>query len=468
METLMRKTNRTKLLDVKKEWEREYGKKRKVDTPPTPAADDHHSSNTSAGPLEFIIQKILQPESSQIDKVIAATLHESSQNELPCWDDDDDNSDLRYPYAVQVCFFLGAVRDMHKIENRALRRVCDGIAVPLLRIRLGPVAEFTSKILTVLAYHDANNRLLPACLRLLLRSQEKTSSSSLVCTDTNSHSHSPATFTGLVLHFICEVPASSGDVSTRLDDRKHWIWCMVRCIVTSLWRSRLASGKGNSNAPDQTSDTTVLQNRLSFLFQDGVTLTLDQWDLVTEMAEQHQAAPSEYQILFAVRQKLDGLMQAEPSKSLYPKSASELLHDLFFDRVVRKVHHPSIWIDFSGKSTPSENDFYKAIPNGINAANTLTRLTTETSKLIAIAIPFSRNGDIHAVTASTNSSILLDIQKCCRDKSTSKWSIVGGQKLVDVDCIDQEAVTITMLQHLAYQERLLPLCKYFDEKSTSP
>jgi hypothetical protein len=455
METLIRKTNRTKLLDIKKEWEREYGKKRKVDV-----AEEHQITNEkSPGSLESILQRILQPESSLIEKVIAATLHESSQSELPCWDDDD-HSDLRHSNAVQICFFLGSVRDMYKSENRALRRVCDANAIPLLRIRLGPVAEFSSKILTVLAYHDANNRLLPACLLLLMCSQETTPPSfAVVGTGTKLQNTSSNTSSGVILHFICQVPSPSDCVSTRLEDRNRWIWCMVRCIVSSLWRSRLASGKGNSSSSLQDSNMTGLKNRLSFLFQDGVVLTLDQMDLVTDMAEQHQAAPSEFQILSMVRQKLDGSM-----KALHPKPVSALVHDLFFDRETQTVQIPSMWIEFSGKTTtPHENCFYKTVPIAINTAHTLNRQTKETSQLMAVAISLSLNGEGCNVAAPTYSS-LLEIQKFC-DESTADCSNVEGYNLVHVDCIDQEAVFITMLQHLAYQERLVTLCKCIDEKS---
>ena len=455
VEVLIRKTNKTKLLEIQKEWERKDGKKRKVDAPSASASEDDSKLSTAA--LESIIQKVLQPESPKIEKVIAATLHESSQNEIPCWDEDDNRS---APHSVQICFFLGAVRDMYKMENRTLRRVCDANAIPLLRIRLGPVSEFTSKILTVLAFHDMCQQMVPACFRLLRRCQEKMKPPSLVGKLANSKTTPSETTSFLVLHFLCHVPAPSHDVVPYLEDRNHWMWCMVRCIVTCLWRSRLASGKLSRNASHPDNDKTSLQNRLSFLFQDGVVLTLDQLDLVTDMATNHQAAPSEYQILSMVRVKLNDMIQSETPGTLHKKSVAELFHDLFSDRATRSFQQPSIWLDFTTESAMIEKLFYSTVSSDMNANHLLDRHTSQSSTLIAIAISLPLNVGSRTEALAAHSSLLLDLRKACCDDVTAKCSALDGCRFLSVDCMDREAVFITMIQHLAYQDRLLKLCKH--------
>jgi transcriptional regulator NrdR family protein len=48
-----------------------------------------------------------------------------------------------------------------------------------------------------------------------------------------------------------------------------------------------------------------LTNRLTLVFEDGQAVTFEQDELVTSLAEQHQAAPSENQILKALQAKLE-------------------------------------------------------------------------------------------------------------------------------------------------------------------
>lgn len=93
-------------------------------------------------------------------KRIAVILHESSVNEFPWWFKAQSSHD---PDA-EVSVFLGAVRDMSDTEQIALRKVCESMAVPLITIRLGPVAEFTSKILSIVAAHHSRGIIGPQAL----------------------------------------------------------------------------------------------------------------------------------------------------------------------------------------------------------------------------------------------------------------------------------------------------------------
>lgn len=112
-------------------------------------------------------------------------------------------------------------------------------------------------------------------------------------------------------------------------------WCLVRLCVCSLYRSKFAS-----TARD------ALDNKLSFIFQDGLTINLDQRDFISSLAEKHQAAPSERQILEELcRRRDDALSQEECDGvnqviSLYtPKN--DYLGDVFALDFTDKLHNTS-------------------------------------------------------------------------------------------------------------------------------
>ena len=329
-DVLLRKTNKTKLLAIARKWTASSNGDNNSSNN-TPAESSNQDRDYSV--LETILERLLQPHHSDAKTVIAATLHESSDDELPCWDGDGDGDDTHTSIGntkdgvtidddgeslLQICLFLGAVRDMRSAETDCLRRVVEGrrddrhhntsVSPPrlLLQIRLGPTPEFTSKILTVVAFHHAHHRLGPAVQRMMLFQQQQarptttvseslSSSPSFLPTTstTDSYPRRPPPF----LHFVCLLPISSDDLSSNLSDRDRVLWGVVRCTVVALWRSRLVGGGGRGDG------AVLCGNRLTFLFQNGAVLTVDQGELVQSMAEQHQAAPSEYQILTALLQK---------------------------------------------------------------------------------------------------------------------------------------------------------------------
>jgi hypothetical protein len=268
------------------------------------------------------------------------------------------SSSKQYPHSKirQVFLFLGAVRDMTGNEYRSLERVCNSYGIdsvrlhcnriiPILRIRIGPVPEFTSKILSVVAFHHnqhfareaavAECREAPTRATVLeqaidnlliqqstfaepllnpLPANEKSVPSGLVAKSTQD----PFT-----MHFIVLVPAPTECITTSIEDRGIIQWGIVRSTVVSLWRSRVASEKdkrrlrqftgvedavsGDSNcglSAVASSREFILDNIISFIFSDGKTVTLRSSELVCSMSAKHQAAPCEYQILSALKSKV--------------------------------------------------------------------------------------------------------------------------------------------------------------------
>jgi hypothetical protein len=528
LDSIVKKINKNKLMDIKHIWDNEQnGKKRKLlslspssSKTSSPSAISTTStnkkivsitkiSNTSGTSsdnnkiLENILQHILQPQSKNIQQVIAVTLHESSYNELPCWDDDDyddtwNDANSTAGTSKQICFFLGAVRDMYKSENRMLRQVCNNAGInnntnnnyhiPLLRIRLGPVSEFTSKILSVLSYHIAHNRLILAIQRHIARNQS--SSFSIKQNTIKSTTSSPATTdspSSTTLHFICHVPLSSQHFTTDVKNRNRLLWCMVRCTVTCLWRSRLAGEQYNKKNSTSTNDhnsnqnhngtstsqpsnsTISIINRLSFIFDDGtIILTFNQNDLVSDMAEQHHAAPSEYQILCMIQNKLNQIYKQQEAKqkqnAITIPSISNIQHDLFYDTKTNQLQLPSIGIDFLETKAPISIDdfyFYKSINHDKSITNHSNR--------IAIFIPLLSNiNHVHNISThiDPSTSIQNAIWKACinqqhhhHQQKENNFIVVPGHHLIHIgdNCIDCEGATITMLQHLAYQGRLVHL-----------
>ena len=144
-DVVLRKTNKRALMQVYRDWN-----------------EQQNVDSNKQERLSSIFQEMLKPIHSSIDKVVAGILHETSAAELPAFDVEPIEMTN-----LQVCLFLGAVRDMHPWENRVLSSCCSAAHVPLVRVRLGPVSEFTSKILSVVAHHHARGTLGPALLRLI-------------------------------------------------------------------------------------------------------------------------------------------------------------------------------------------------------------------------------------------------------------------------------------------------------------
>jgi hypothetical protein len=399
---ILRKTNKKTLMNVWSAWKQQDISK--------------ESGETSTETLESILEELLQPDSPLVEQVVAGVLHESSENELPCW-----KQDPQLMPSMQVCLFLGAVRDMSSAENRCLGRLCDRLSIPLAKVRLGPVPEFTSKILTVTCVHHAQDTLGPAILRLV---EKKVENRKRLREEEEENPPNTSTLAvPPVLNFICLVPFASSELSCELSDRTRALWCLVRCTVVSLWRSRLAGGKGGN---------TPLRNRLTLVFEDGQDVTLEQDELVTSLAEQHQAAPSENQILKALQAKLGkaDVVSVQDWKT----RAVAILNGLVKDSMPRYILNT------------------EAKGNGCDL-----------SRLFCSMDPESFCGTADSVwvliSMGPRSTALEEMEKgvvrACRKM---KVPIIHRPALSS-PCQDREAATITMIQHFCYQNRLFGMLR---------
>lgn len=265
-DVILRKTNKEKLMSIWSSW-LTY---RKSQIPPD-STTDHQSGK--------IFVDILNGKDSIVPSItnaqlIAGILHESCE-ELPCYNLDY-HSD---PVNTLVYMFLGAVRDMSQEENKILTDICKKRNIPLAQVRFGAVPEFTSKIVSLLSFHHSERKLGGSLLRLLRGIDVKK--------EYNEDNSKRRT----CLHVFTTVPLDSKSISTDLSKRDYIHWSLVRIIVCTLWRSKLVS-------------TKVILNHTNFLhllFNDGVLVSLQESDFVTQLAEQHRAAPSEFQILHALK-----------------------------------------------------------------------------------------------------------------------------------------------------------------------
>ena len=401
---ILRKTNKKRLMETWKLWNAE-----------------NTSATNKQEKLAFIFQQLLKPMNSAVDKVVAGILHESSDSELPCFYVESN----RTPH-VQVCLFLGAVRDMHPWENRVLRTCCLAAKVPLVRVRLGPVPEFTSKILTVVAHHHANGRLGPAILCLCDQLERQRN-------DSDTHDDTSTSET-LKLHVVCSLPLLSDVLSSDLCNRSRALWALVRVTVCTLWRSRLASNTCTTTSP--------LQNTLTILFEDGVALTLEQDELVTSLALQHQAAPCEYQILEALRKKRDKAVS-----KWNQEHADELVKSVMDGQSLL----PTYALDLQMEDT--SNDLLWALYS-------LKREATHVQAGQLVALLRIRNG--RDSLTPDNEAIKL-IRKSCERQGIP----VLRQSVITCPVQDEEAATITMLQHFIYQGRLFLALEHLISKIES-
>ena len=391
-------------------------------------------------------------------RVIAAYLHESCDAELPCWgwdrhgadniDDDDD--------AVEEVFlFLGAVRDMTESENRALSRACSALAFPLVPCRLSPVPEFTSKILSVAGYHFFRRVLGGGLVELWRRRhyrlpREMNSVTSLPSTCPQSYNRT--------IHAIAMVPMGSQSLSADPSRRNRAMWCMVRLCVCSLWRSRLASDSSSSSS----SSPEALNNLLTFLFEDGVGITLSQKEFTSSMAGKHRAAPSERQILEELCGRRDALTSMPDGKGI-----KQICKDILLSSMPSSGddNRDIFALDFTVRCDK---------PNG-HSSRELMNLAYSNRRFQTAA--WGRQRIPTSWTLFTILNVRSDLKlQSCDDESTKRTEMiykvlmrsiskVGIQVINQTSLLghtsqDDEACTITMLQHVDYQGYLYQLLSF--------
>lgn len=256
-------------------------------------------SEGDGGKMERTFRAILSNAKASNENTIAAIMHESCDAELPCWGwdcqtrDGEEGGGAGAMTAPQHVFIvLGAVRDMTPAENDALSSACGTVGIPLVPCRLGPVPEFTSKIVSVACFHFHKGVLGSSLFELWRRQRKRTERA-----EGWSNSLPPPTPKDRMkrtLHTVAIVPMDGKSLTFDPNSRNRTLWCMVRLCVCSLWRSKLAS---SSDASSSSSAGGSLENVLTFVFTDGSHMTLNQKEFISALAEKHQAAPSERQIL---------------------------------------------------------------------------------------------------------------------------------------------------------------------------
>lgn len=255
---------------------------------------------------------------------------------------------VRVSCRVPVVCAMGAVRDALDEEISALMEAARSLNMHCVGANLGRTAEFTSKIVTALVAHALADHLHAAvsALPVLHDSQahsagkqgeeragaelriqkleplrkgawrwdgtsNKTSGKKRVRDDSNIEAPTPAVdsvqTTQHHMHIAAWIPVSIEEVTDDIDSRER-LHGLIQLVVTSLWRSRLASeasqGSQHAAAPgqdapedDNTDPSAKVIPVLYLIFRDGCVARLTQQKLAIAMANQHMAAPSEYQVL---------------------------------------------------------------------------------------------------------------------------------------------------------------------------
>jgi len=375
-------------------------------------------------------------------KAVAAYLHESCDSELPCWgwnNVEDGEDDV----VEQVFIFLGAVRDMTELENLALSRACHNLNIPLVGCRLGPVIEFTSKILSVVTYHFhrrvLGRKLVELWKRRLDRSREM-----------NSEILSVPRTTNRTIHTIALVPMNSQSLTSDPLQRKRIMWCMVRICVCSLWRSKLASASTSSSTSSE-----PLNNVLTFLFDDGIRITLKQREFTSAMAEKHKAAPSERQILEELCHRRDVAISKIDNIHIDVKQTCN-------DIVSSTKSLSTFALDFTNHCNLPNHHSRKEIMNVAYSRRLFKRIDMdkETPSWTLFTIIRVRSNLDNQLCNNTDGPTkrIESIHKILLQALSKAGVQVRNQTLLlGQSSQDDEACTVTMLQHLDYQGYLYPL-----------
>lgn len=377
---ILRQVNQRKLQDIWNQWQQDQG-----------ISNDAHG-------FDSILPQLL-PVSSH---VVACQLHESSAHELPYWNASSNSNGN--DKTLLLVLFLGAVRDMSRSQQQSLRTYCQGESIPLVQFRLGPVPEFTSKILAVVAHHHSRERLTPAIQQLAARAA---SNNKKRVREGNATESLPST----TFHTVCIVPLKCDQVTQDLDQRNDVLWNLVRCTVASLWRSKMVGQHAEGH----------VENRLTLGLKDAV-ITLDA-SHVTALAEQHQAAPSEYQILNWLKQNL--------------LTAKDHGWDTFVDQL-KPRRTAALYMDARSKA-----DLFQTLSN-----------TDPTRTYAAVARGSTSRSLLCLVSLGGNLDACPTMAKLIATLHRAKIPTLAIHPLA-TKARDRVAATISILQHFAYQQTLI-------------
>ena len=397
-------------------------------------------------------------------KIIAACLHESCDAELPCWGWDRRS---RNEHVGHIFLFLGAVRDMTISENKALSIACKSIGCPLVPCRLGPVPEFTSKIVSVAAFHHSKGVLGYGLSELWRRSARQDTKLTIKRRkiDTDLSNGRPCR----TIHSIVIVPMISASLSVDPSKRNRIHWCMVRMVVCALWRSKLTS------KPDSNGHIIPLNNLLTFLFLDGMTITLKQKDFTKAMAENHKAAPSELQILEQLCRQRDaasprcGATSTCDQKNAIKGACRDLVNS-FASRsgwkqfVLSMGHHKRAASNKPNLFDMAYSDEY--CQNNSTVEYPYTLLTIQKINSSVILSDQSDNRDIKQTAEKRADEAHKYLMRAF--KAADIFTMIHPRLMNSFSCQfqEEETNTIIMLQHLDYQQRLFSLLLEYEKKNS--
>jgi len=392
------------------------------------------TESTQQGALEDILSKLLEPSrvardtgDNDSNRVVAGILHESGEWELPVWGRKIPPKERNNP--LQACFFLGAVRDMSKVEKGCLLKVASRKEVPLVKVRLGPVAEFTSKILTVVAFHQSCGVLDQSLLKLMdgrksAGNDQQDSISRKRPREKQSSQTKPVPVPSM--HIVMSVPINTNNLTNDLNARTRVLWCIIRCTVVSLWRSRLAGS---------TDRALPLKVLLTMCFLNDQSLTLDQ-EFVRPMAERHQAAPSEFQILTS----LQTMIQKEKTPMKVKAKLVEVVNTATRDSGGQHCFAIDM-LNHDGTKDAGRDLSEYFYSQG--------KKSTDVQSQNVVVLMSIDNGD--ATVVNSLARIRRKFAKACQKAGVP---LTQGHLLASNTCQDREASIITLLQHFSYQKCL--------------
>ena len=296
-------------------------------------------------------------------------LHEDCEEELPVFggiekNTSSDKSQEEEEEEVHIVFaVLGAVRDAEAWELAACGHAAKAVGASMSGAHLGQTVEFTSKISAALCGHELVGRLGPAMKALqsgagagrglVTRDKDKSDSGDTSHLSTLTPSISvPVPIPVLRMHFCVwldiDVAAVLHEGSLGMDRRERML-PLIQCVVCCLWRSRLVRDLGKEKEKDKEKDKLKgkekgekdkdegeeaeeesagggrggIEPLLHFVFTCGRTATVTREGVALKMAELHWAAPTELQVLTAVREVLLLQQQEEEDESGNDKKKNE-------------------------------------------------------------------------------------------------------------------------------------------------
>lgn len=285
-------------------------------------------------------------------------LHEDYPHELPVFTDRVTDRCTKDKDKPIICA-MGAVRDATDEEVAALIEAARSLNIRCVGANLGRTAEFTSKIVAALVAHSIAGQLHSAVglLSTISEAGQSAAIGALVTGPSDSHAivtggvqklapqrHGAWSWDGQSnkrkrdtsvqltpadahpskrgnisqstqsaacastthpvksvhhMHIVAWLPITVAEVTDALERRETMVG-LVQLIVTSLWRSRLASEAAHDAAEadaNNAAESAKVVPVLHLVFRDHQLATLTQSRLAIAMANQHMAAPSEYQVL---------------------------------------------------------------------------------------------------------------------------------------------------------------------------